>query len=319
MPDTEPASWSGPASNEPVFILSPPRSYSTVTVAMLAGHPGLYGFPELLAFSSRTIGDIITGQIAPERTEPDRALRLDPRYHSTRLTGPVRAIAELHDGSQHPEAILRATQWLKGRSRWSTTRLVDYLFRRVRPRIALEKSPDTVTNDESLAYCMKSYPRARYIHLTRHPVTTQRSMQAQFAAIFPDSTIRSRVARAASLWYLSHMRIARALSELPAERWLRIRGEDLMRQPEVWLPVILEWLGLPTDNGTIARMLRTEEWCFAGTGASGRLFGGDHKFMIEPALRPIEDPGPVSFDPSWQLLDEMSVRMSRLARYLGYA
>jgi hypothetical protein len=91
-----------------------------------------------------------------------------------------------------------------------------------------------------------------------------------------------------------------------------------MREPAVWLPAVLDWLGLEHDQGTITRMLRTESWRFAGTGASGNLFGGDHKFMQDPAIRPIADPGPVRFDPSWQLLGEMSARMVRLAGYLGY-
>jgi Sulfotransferase family len=318
MPDGNPARSAGPASSEPVFILAPPRSFSTVTVAMLSGHPDIYGFPELLAFSSRTVGDIVAGQISAGRPGPEPALDLDPRFHSTRLTGPVRAVAELHEGSQRPDAIQRAVRWLQERAHWPTTEFLNYLFGLVHPRIALEKSPDTVTTSESLAYFLESYPRARYIHLTRHPVTTQRSMQNQFGAIFPASTGRARVVRAASLWYLTHLRIARALSELPEDRWIRLRGEDLLREPEVWLPVILDWLGLPRDRETIARMLRTQDWRFAGTGVSGRLFGGDHKFMQDPAMRPIKDPGPVRFDPSWQLLDEMSARMANLAGYLGY-
>jgi len=39
---------------EPIFILAPARSYSTVTVAMLSGHPQIYGFPELLTFNVAT-------------------------------------------------------------------------------------------------------------------------------------------------------------------------------------------------------------------------------------------------------------------------
>ena len=97
-----------------------------------------------------------------------------------------------------------------------------------------------------------------------------------------------------------------------------MRSEDLLREPYVWLPRILDWLGVEHDAPTIARMLRTEQWRFAHTGDSGRLFGGDPDFMVSPALRVVPDPGPVSFGPSPGLPAEMCARLTQLAGQLGY-
>jgi Sulfotransferase family len=308
----------GPGPNqEPVFILAPPRSYSTVTVAFLAGHPQIYGFPELLIFSAETLADILAGKrrfsAARGKTPPRSA-----RDRAVRLTGPLRAIAELHEHSQQHDAIERAKEWFLDRAEWPTERLFDYLIGLVRPSVALEKSPDTVMTDENLRHCLETYPRARYIHLTRHPVAAQRSIQENLGYLIPESSVKWRIASAASMWYLGHLRVARALSELPSDRWFRLRAEDLLCSPSAWARRILNWLGLACDDDIISQMMRTEQWQFAGTGKSGTLFGGDHKFMLAPQLRAIPELAVVKFDPAWGLLDEMCARMTALAGYLGY-
>jgi hypothetical protein len=129
---------------------------------------------------------------------------------------------------------------------------------------------------------------------------------------------RERADAAARQWYDGHLRVVSALAGLPRRRWTRIRAEDLLRRPHEWLPVILGWLGLRHDGPATTAMLRTEEWPFAGTGPSGRLFGGDHKFMRAPALRAVPAPGPVAFPDDWALCDERRRAMIDLAEHLGY-
>jgi hypothetical protein len=294
---------------EPVFILSPMRSYSTVTIAILAGHPALYGFPELLIFSGKTIGEIFRGIL----------LRVATGRPDARASGICRAVAEIHEGSQQEDAIGRALDWLMERTDWPTDRLFDHLAQFVYPRVPVEKSPDTVMNDTNLSYCMAAYPNARYIHLTRHPVTAQRSVMEQLRFFTPRLSRKVLAARAASVWYLSHLRIVRALEKVPEDRWHRVRAEDILATPEDSLTGLLTWLGLATDSEIIARMLRTEDWTYAGTGPTGGLFGGDHKFMLAPALRPQVKNAAMSFGSDLGLLEEMCARMTRLAAYLGYS
>lgn len=296
---------------EPVFILAPARSYSTVTTAILGGHPGIYAFPELVLFDAPTVGELLDEQ----RRRP----HLHPYYIRVHQSGLRRAVAQLHEGSQAKEAVARASRWLAQHASWSTTRLMDYLLELVSPLLAVEKSPDTVRSDRSLQMCLAAYPRARYLHLTRHPVDTQRSMQSHWRHCGRRPLSEAAlIAQAASTWYQDHARIVTALARLPEQQWIRVRAEDILREPRVWLPVILRWLGLPEDKKIISGMLETERWQFAGTGPSGQLYGGDSAFMTSPALRPVPAPRPVSFDPSWQLPEEACQRMTRLASYLGY-
>jgi hypothetical protein len=294
--------------HEPVFLLAPARSYSTVTVALLAGHPDIYGFPEMLLFSAGTVGELV--QKVPRPQQP--AALVD-----SQRSGILRAVADLLEGSQDESAVARAEKWLADRSSWSPHRLMDFLLERAYPQIGLEKSPETVLTSEALDACLASYPDARYIHLTRHPVTTMRSQIAHMRS-WQDSSDNVLVATAASSWYLSHARIVRGLTRLPASQWTRVRAEDLLREPMVQLPPLLSWLQLNSDRELIAQMMHTENWRFAGTGPSRTLFGGDPKFMRSPALRPVSAPGEVAFDESWRLPDEMRDRMTALANGLGY-
>lgn len=296
---------SGGTEAEPVFLFAPARSYSTVTLAMLSGHPDIYGFPEMLIFTAATVGELL-----------DEGTGL--AHFPLRQSGIWRAVADLHEGSQDDDAVARAQAWLADRAEWPTTRLMDHLIGLARPRISLEKSPDTSSDDTTLARCMAAYPRARFLHLVRHPVTTQRSIHDHWRPAGRFRSEKALAAAAAAFWYLSHQRIIKALAPLPSQQWMRVRAEDLLTEPRVRLPRILAWLELDSSPQIIDRMLLTENWRFAGTGRSEGLLGGDPKFLRSPALRPIPAPGPVVFDPAWGLRDEMCDRMTVLARSLGY-
>lgn len=295
------------ARHEPVFLLAPARSYSTVTVALLAGHPDIYGFPEMVLFTAGTVGKLLDPE--PRPGEPPSLVRF-------RRSGILRAVADLLEASQEEPAIRRAGKWLADRSAWSPRQLMDYLLELAYPQIGLEKSPETVGTAVALDACVDSYPNARYIHLTRHPASTMQSMLNHWRR--RGRSEKATIVGAASSWYLSHARIIGKLAQLPPRQWTRVRAEDLLRDPVSRLPQLLDWLGLPSDSGIVSRMRHTENWRFASTGASGKLFGGDPKFLLSPALRPVPEPGEVVFEESWGLLDEMQARMIALARYLGY-
>jgi hypothetical protein len=296
---------------DPIFILATPRSYSTVTTAILAGHPVIHGFPELLLNRGHTVGDAFAADLAKENLP-------------WQLGGLCRAVADLHEGYQSDDSMERARKWLAERTTWTTKQVMEYLLSAVYPQIGLEKSSVTVKTDEALELCLSGYPNARYIHLTRHPVTAQGSMLRQWLEMFKDDQMPQRddrllAARMAELWFSANYRVVRVLLGLPAEQWIRVRAEDILRHPHVLLPKILNWLQLYWDDSIIARMLITERWKFADRySESSHLGGGDPKFFESPALRDIPEPGPLIFDPAWDLSEQATSRMSWLANYFGY-
>jgi hypothetical protein len=303
---------------DPVFVLSPARSYSTVTIALLAGHPEIYGFPELGMFSSPTVDSLLNAK--PQ----DR--RLPPFAVQSRLSGLLRVIADLDEGEQSEDAMSRAHAWLTSRSAWTTRELMQYLLARVYPCVGVEKSPDTANSDTALSTCLE-FPGARFIHLTRHPVTAQHSMDRFWRKGLelwdPERSAavseKHMAVAMASAWYLSHRRIAAALRTLPDEQWMRVRAEDLIREPRSWLPRIAKWLGLAWSDEILARMLQTERWRFANMGPPGKHYGGgDPGFMLSPVLRNIDCPLALDSCASLKLPQEMRSHIEALARYLGY-
>lgn len=305
----------GRARYSPVFVLATARSYSTVTVAMLAGHPQLYGFPELVLFSTATVGELVTTHSWHYREVAAADSRLWSNAH---ISGLVRTVAQLHDGSQDPPAIGRAWNWLERHRDWPTGRLMDHLLALVWPRTGLEKSPDTLNSQEALRRCVSEYPDARFIHLTRHPATAVRSLREMLAHMWPGHSERGFAVAAASAWYQGNLRAAKLLASLPGRCWLRIQAEDLLAEPADRLADVLSWLGLEYDGQILDRMLRTELWQYAGSGPAGALFGGDPKFFRDPALRPITGAAPGETDPMRELSDPMRRKIAELARYLDY-
>jgi hypothetical protein len=293
---------------DPVFVLAPARSYSTITVAMLAGHPQLYGLPETNLFAEATVGEIGNGigQLAG--------------WQQGQPPGLVRAIAQLHDGRQDPATMQRASRWLTARAGAPSTTVMDHLLCLVHPRAAVEKSPTTVLSARALARCMHAYPHARYLHLTRHPVSSEQSMNAHwngpwFPAEMPQ---QQRVRWCLLFWHSSHLHIIQALREVPQHRWRRLRAEDLVGAPAAMLPPLLDWLALDYDDAIIDRMQHTQLWEFATWDTNTGPGGADPTFSRDPKLRPVPPPEPEVIDPGWDISDQTRTRIRTLASYLGY-
>jgi len=296
---------------DPVFLLAPARSYTTVSIAVLAGHPELYGLPETNLFLRDTVGEIIA---IPDGQYIDRA----GRRHS--LMGLERALAQLHDGRQDRAAMDRALDWIRQRPDMPVTEVMEHLLRLIYPRIGVEKSPGTVASARALSRCLRAFPGTRYLHLTRHPVSTQRSMLNLYSQyLFPAGMAHAeRVRLCVIAWHTGHLRIVKALQAVPQRRWLRVRAEDLIGDPWTWLPRILDWLDVRCDEAIIDRMLDTRRWEFAGWDGHIGFGGADPNFLAAPALRPVPPPEPDVVDPGWEIDDDIAARVTALARYLGY-
>jgi len=260
---------------DPLIILSPPRSFSSVVSTMLGQHPELYCFPELHLFVAETVGDFLDREAKKENYSGSPGL--------------LRALAELHEGRQTTSGVLRAGLWLHARRDWTIKALLDHLFARVAPRIAIEKSPITCMDAAFLAIAHGCYPRARYLHLTRHPVATRQSMGEFFSE---RKRLRSRHHAQASLefdhlllWYRMHRNILEFTARLPEGQVLRIKGEDLLSEPDRYLPQLAEWLGVRTDAAAIEEMKHPERSPYACVGPMPARGGNDGKFMRSPSLR----------------------------------
>src|SRR5579871_1329673 len=255
----------------PVFVLAPARSYTSVISMMLGQHPQLVGLPELKLFAYPTMAEL---EASLPRFWIERGL-------THRAPGLVRALAEFLFDGQTPAALTAARSWLRARASWSGADVLDCLLARLAPRIAVEKSPETVETGAALERAAAFYPQARYLHLTRHPLATQRSIAQHLDRIAPGSGQRD--------------------------------------QPMAG--VAAGWLGLRTDPEAIAAMRHPEHSPFArlAPAESGVAGGNDPAFLRDPIPHAVPIERGLDPPPGWSAGPSAWERVVILARYLGYS
>jgi hypothetical protein len=226
----------------------------------------------------------------------------------------MRAVAELHFGSQTADTLAQARGWLNDRRDWSTRRVFDSLLDKIRPRTGVDKSPFTTRFPGSMARARAMYPHARFLHLTRHPVAAVRSMHDYFGK----DNGRVGWNWYARMWCSAHQAVLDFTATLPPGQVLRVRGEDLLREPDMHLPRVAAWLGIRTDADAIEAMKHPENSPFARAAAVQGWAGYDPKFLNDPRLRPVEMPA--SLEPLAELgLDAwLLVTTWELAHRVGY-
>ena len=275
---------------------------------MLGQHPELYGFPELLLLTKRTIGEILDGD-----HDLDAAWRL---HHQAGL---VRAVAEVVIGERAgKDAIAQAREWLERHRGWPTVAVFDLLQEKVNPRVAVEKTPETSSSETPIFRSLIAYPRARFIHLVRHPVSTIRSMCEHWRTRDWIANRGPLEVTCAATWYASHRRLLRILSEFASERTLRVKAEAVLNDPERELPRIAQWLDLATDDEAIEAMLHPEHSPYARFGPPEAPGGHDPKFLRNPIPRPVAVPGSIEFPAQWQIGSQATAAIAELAGELGY-
>jgi hypothetical protein len=277
---------------------------------MIGRHPDLVDVPELKLFAYPTFGEL-------EDSLPRFWIE---RGVTHRSPGLVRAIAEFLFGGQTLTSLAMARAWLSERRQWSGADLFDVLMERAHPRRCVEKSPEHVDSDATLARLAGAYPRARYLHLTRHPVTTQQSMARHMERIAGRAGSGDQPMAGIQAWFVTHERILRFADGLLGSQYLRIRSEDVLNDQGATLREIAAWLGLPTDDSAIIAMANPGASPFAcfGPQTSGVVGGNDLDFLNDPTPHQVELPGTVDPPPGWSGAAELWDVVRRLGAELGY-
>jgi Sulfotransferase family len=295
----------------PIFVLAPARSYTSVISMMLGQHPALVGLPELKLFAYPTIGDL-------EASLPGY---WGERGVTHRSPGLIRALAEFLFGDQTLASLALARTWLRERSHWSGADVLDILMERLQPRICVEKSPENVETSAALARVSAAYPQARYLHLTRHPVATQRSIQEHLDRILPGYGQDGQPTSGIAAWFATHRRILAFAATLSTDRYMRVRAEDVLNDMRHQLGSIAAWLGLRSDAAAVEAMVHPEASPFArlGPAGSGLSGGNDPAFLRNPIPHGVEVPGPVAPPPGWSEKASVWQMVVDLANELGYS
>jgi hypothetical protein len=294
---------------------------------MLAQHPELYGFPETHLLVARTVAEWFA-------------------YFGYNFLshGLLRLIAQLIAGEQTEETICVARIWLTCRLNRSTAYVFSELAERIHPLMPVDKSPLLAGDERSLRSAYSIFPGARFLHITRHPVTQGISILKLVRKILSDSPLNDWLVAEMLLrlpyfedlidynadfpivdpqlqWYKEHLNILNFLAGVPRCQQMRIRAEELIAHPDTYLMDINTWLRIRSDWEVIERMKHPEKWIFARMGPRNARFGGDPIFSRNPALdgnrgrcASLDDPLPWRTDATG-----LKPEVRQLAQHFDYA
>ncbi|CAN5828490.1 hypothetical protein BH23ACT10_BH23ACT10_17660 [soil metagenome] len=225
--------WTGREKNRrAAFILSPPRSGTTLLRVMLAGHPDLFAAPELQLLNFDTV--------------EQRQAALEGRF-SAWLEGTIRAVMELDDCDAG-----RARRVIDDhrRTRATTKELYVTIQERAGSRLLIDKSPAYALDPAVLRNAEDGFEDPVYLHLVRDPMSTVRSFErhrVEQILWLKDHDMSSRLL-AEAVWYLSHRTILEFLDTVPPDRQLRLRFEDLVADPRPVMQSVARCLGVDFDE-----------------------------------------------------------------------
>jgi hypothetical protein len=218
-----------------IFILSSPRSGSTLLRVMLAGHSKLFSPPELNLLPFCTMGerDRQLGATAGWLMGCDQRVGLNEALMN--LTGMDAEASEL---------------WLR-RCVFQDTpveRMYAILREMASPRSLVDKA---TLNASCLYFLEKSRrvsPGARYVHLVRHPYSVVESL---VRSVFNDICQEDAFRASEALWTLPNQNILCFLGGIDPVRYRRVYYEDLVRNPEQVMRGVCDFLDVGFERALL--------------------------------------------------------------------
>ncbi|MEM9271693.1 MAG: hybrid fatty acyl-AMP ligase/type I polyketide synthase [Cyanobacteria bacterium P01_F01_bin.143] len=218
-----------PQIKEPItFILSSPRSGSTLLRVMLAGHPEIASPPEL--------------HLLPFSTMAARQEELDSSYLGEGLQ---RAFMELKgiDAEESQKLVSELVQ-----DNLSVSEVYQMLQELAGDHLLIDKSPTYASNRATLNQAEAIFSNAKYIHLVRHPYAVIES----FARMRMDKLIGQGNSNpyqlAESIWHQSNRNILDFAKQIDQDKLLLVHYEELVAHPEKVMRQVCEFLGVAFDS-----------------------------------------------------------------------
>lgn len=270
-----------------VFVLSPPRSGSTLLRVMLAGHPGLFSPPELELLSCAGMAE--------------RYARMGQGWLDFR--GLERALSEL-TGATAEQAAAEIEDWVR------QDRAVPDVYAELQKwcghRLLVDKSPAYCLNPTALLRAEAWFEAPLYVHMVRHPLASIRSWTH---SNFDQLIWNAPRATGEAIWLIGHENVLAFLSQVPAERQFRLRYCDLVAEPEHWMRALCRFLGVDFHAATLQP--------YEGSRMSERVGGlvaGDKNFLRRNSI----DAGAAALARRQPEDGPLSEEARRMAERLGY-
>ena len=215
-----------------IFLLSSPRSGSTLLRVMLAGHPAIFCPPEL--------------HLLPFADMTQRSHELGQSYLDEGLQ---RALMELKGLDAAASKALLA-DWL------AQNLPVQDVYARLQqlasPRLLVDKSPTYSGSMETLLRAEALFADAHYIYLTRHPYAVIDSFASNRMHKIIGTGEADPYSLAEQIWVQTNQNTLDFLQQIDPHRQYVVCYEELVRQPNQVGQRLCEFLGLPMHEAILS-------------------------------------------------------------------
>ena len=218
-----------------VFLLCPPRSGSTLLRVLLAGNPSLFAPPELELLGFNTLSE----------RRGAHAGRTD-----FLLEGTLRALMELRQCDVEEARRIEADYEREG---MTTQSFYQRMQSAIGDRMLVDKTPTYALDLEILKRAEEDFDEPLYIHLSRHPYGMIRSFEeAKMDQVFFRYPHPFSLRELGELtWIVSQQNILRFLGDVPQERQMQLRFEDLVKDQRPSMERICDFLELQFTEGML--------------------------------------------------------------------
>jgi acyl transferase domain-containing protein/pimeloyl-ACP methyl ester carboxylesterase/aryl carrier-like protein len=207
-----------------LFLLSSPRSGSTLLRVMLQGHPRLFSPPEL--------------HLLPFDSMNDRQQGLGLSYMGEGLQ---RSIMDLQ-GLDAVES-KRIVDDLQARDA-SVQEVYGLLQKLAGERLLVDKTPTYAADYETLERAEELFDGAKYLYLTRHPYAVIESFVRMRMDKLIDVNEVDPLTLAEHVWTSTNGNVLRFFKKVDPARRFHLCYEDLVRDPETATRSLCEFLGI---------------------------------------------------------------------------
>lgn len=263
----------GPKNPRAIFVLSTPRTGSTLFRAMLGGHPRLFSPPELYLLGYDNLADRknfywFTGS------------------QRMQLEGNIRALMQVR--AEPAEACQRLMEDLEAKA-CPTKDYYRMMQEWIGGRILVDKTPAYALDPDALRQAEDLFEDAFYVHLQRHPYGMIRSFeeahleQLWFQRVFGNDVIKQdkmpfdKRQFAELVWLVLHRNILDFLKTVPAQRQIALRFEDVTSDPETAMRALCARLDLEYSPGMLEPQADRKSRMTDGIHEISRMIG-DPKF-----------------------------------------
>lgn len=211
-----------------VFLLSSPRSGSTLLRAMVQGHPQIFAPPELHLLAYATIGQ---WKAASESNYFDQGLQ--------------RALMEIF-AEDAQAASERIDHWV--RENTPVSEVYQFLLDHIGCPLLVDKSPSYASSVQALINAESQFQRPRYIHLVRHPLPVIESFTRMRMHKLIGAEAEDGFTTAQTIWQSGNQNVLDFFqAHVDPERVTHVCYEDLVREPEPVIRRLCNFLAIDYD------------------------------------------------------------------------